>query len=85
MSLMCPPLFPLSPHAPWHDPELERLRGLQRMRMIEEEKERIRQWLREHGMPASPFVSPTVPSGLPMAPRPGALPRKVSEVLERLG
>lgn len=85
-SRCCVPCSPWSPV----DPELEALRRLQRLRQIEEEKQRLRDWLWAHGYPACPQqglfppwvapVAPPVPGRPPCPP-----PRGVGEVLQKLG
>lgn len=75
---------------PWPvDPELARLRRLQRMREVEEEKARIREWLRQHGLPQQP-ASPHWPP-LQVLPMPGRrpypappIPRDVFDVIGRI-
>ena len=85
------PWDPCVPCVPWTDPELDRLRRLQRMRQVEEEKARIREWLRQHGMPQKPvFPLPVWPPSRPaLGPRcpPRAtipVPRDVSDVIGRI-
>ena len=76
--------------SPWCDPELERLQRLQRERLIEEEKARLRDWLRRHGVPeqriAPPFPRPVMPFPLP-SPRVPCVPVRpsVDDVLRRVG
>ena len=85
-TLGCHPCFP----SPWVgvDQELETLRRLQRLRQIEEEKQRLREWLWAHGVPAPrpgqppPWVVPLTPCVPSCPPRP---PCGVGEILRKLG
>lgn len=77
--------------SPWSrfDPELERLRRLRDHQEREEEKERLRDWLRRHGVPEDricprPFPVPLVPLPVvPLAPCPPARPG-VHDILRRI-
>ena len=85
------PWDPCVPCVPWTDPELDRLRRLQRMRQVEEEKARIREWLRQRGMPQQPVFPlpawpPSRPAPLPLAERrlTPSVPHDVSDVIGRI-
>ena len=81
---------PWSPFVPWPgvapDYELERLRQLKRAREVEEEKERLRDWLSRHGVPCP---SPCLPPWFPPPPAcrgPSAFrPLSPHDVLRRVG
>ena len=80
--------FACWPHPfPWEDPELERLRQMKRQREAEEEKERLREWLRRHGMPRPPICPPFPIVPLVPAPVPCPMPYRpcVGDVLRRIG
>lgn len=74
---------PWSP-CPWSDPELERLRRMKQQREIEEEKQRLRDWLWRHGMPVEPAP---IPCPMPFCPPLPSAPRPhpgIQDVLRRI-
>ena len=77
-----------NPCLPWEDPELERLRRLKQQREVGEEKARLREWLRRHGMPQTPCCPPPFPI-VPLRPAPLPCPMVhrpcIGDVLRRIG
>lgn len=75
------------PYGPWGwpgpDAELERLRRLKEAALREEEKQRLRDWLRQHGVQPDPAPWPGLPLPCPIA-RP-CPPLSLKDVLRRLG
>jgi hypothetical protein len=76
---------------PWNDPELERLRALERIADQELEKQRIRAKLRRVGYPESvitpiplPYPLPPIMRPLPEHPRVQP-PASIGEVLRKVG